>query len=137
MINKNTKKTENVSFENYNKLNNHMINKNIKNKKCVIWELLKKKAPEDYADSEHTLLISLNHSCLGLPDHTLYFANDLYLRFCKSNTLKTVLLSWFENMNIRAGTLRQMLPLPSENCFFLQIRELYPSSIVSRKTQVS
>ena len=115
-----------------------MINKNIKNRKCVIWDLLKKKkAPEDYADSEHTLLISLNHSCLGLPDHTLYFANDLCLRFCKSNTLKTVLLSWFENMNIRTGTLRWMLPLPSENCFFLQIRELYPSSIISRKTQVS
>jgi len=96
----------------------------------VSFENYKKKAPEDYADSEHTLLISLNHSCLGLPDHTLYFANDLCLRFCKSNTLKTVLLSWFENMNIRAGTLRRMLPLPSENCFFLQIRELYPSSIV-------
>ena len=135
MINKNTKNRKCVIY-NYNKLNNHMINKNTKNRKCVIWELFLKKAPEDYADSEHTLLISLNHSCLGLPDHTLKFANDLCLRFCKSNTLKTVLLSWFENMNIRAGTWRRMLPLPSENCFSLQI-ELYPSSIISRNSQVS
>lgn len=102
MINK-IQKTENVSFTIIIQLNNHMINKNTKNRKCHL-RIILKKAPEDYADSEHTLLISLNHSCLGLPDHTLKFANDLCLRFCKSNTLKTVLLSWFENMNTRAGT---------------------------------
>lgn len=44
-----------------------------------------KKAPEDYADYEHKLPISLNHSCLGPLDHTLYFATDLCLRFCNNS----------------------------------------------------
>ena len=74
-----------------------------------------KEALEDYADSVHKLPISLNQSCLGLPDDTVYISTDFCLRFYNSSILKPALLSWFENMSIRAETLRGMFSLPSKN----------------------